>query len=142
MTEAPDHVQCAEIQSASYWFDTKINVSREHAYEMTVIFPAPGTPDAVSDWFLSINDLSGWPAWAKIIGSVFFFLRRDPFEPWFSLMATVDRKYPQRLCSGLPYRPPASGRLICYFNDSPWAYGNNHGSVLLKMKDLGAIENR
>lgn len=142
MTEAPNQVQCAEIQSASYWFDTKIDVSRGHAYEIAVVFPAQGTRDAVRDWFLSINDLSGWPAWTKIIGAVFFFLRRNPFQPWFSLMATVDRKHPQRLCSGSPYHPRASGRLICYFNDSPCAYGNNYGSVLLKVKDLGAIEKR
>ena len=142
MTEAAEHLQSIEIQSASYWFDTKIDVSREHAYEIAVIFPAPGTPDAVRDWMLSINDLSGWPGWAKIIGSVFFFLRRNPFEPWFALMATVDRKHPQRLCSGLPYCPRDSGRLICYFNDSPWAYGNNYGSVLLKVKDLGMLEKR
>ena len=142
MTEAADPVQCAEIQSASYWFDTKIEVSQGHAYEMIVIFPPQGSRDAVRDSILSINDLGGWPAWAKMIGSVFFFLRRNPLQPWFSLMATVDRKHPKRLRSGLHYYPTASGRLICYFNDSPWAYGNNYGSVLLKVKDLGVIEKR
>lgn len=142
MTEAAEPVQCAEVQSACYWFDTKIDVSRGHAYEMIVIFPPQGARNAVRDSILSIHDLGGWPAWANIIGSVFFFLRRNPFQPWFSLMATVDRKHPQRLRGGLHYCPRASGRLICYFNDSPWAYGNNYGSVLLKVKDLGAIEER
>lgn len=137
MTEATNCVQYAEIQSASYWFDTKIDVCRGHAYEITVNFPKPGDPNAVRDWFLSINDLNGWPDWARTIGSVFFFLRRNPLQPWFSLIATVDRKHPERLCSSSPYRPQSSGRLICYFNDSPWAYGNNYGSVLLTAKDLG-----
>jgi hypothetical protein len=36
--------------------------------------------------------------------------------------------------SSLPFVAPETGQLVCYFNDIPWAYWNNHGSVALTLK--------
>lgn len=140
MNATPPKVQTAEVQAGDYWAETKVRVQRGHAYAVTVNFPPPDSPDAVKDWFLKINDLGGWPTWAQALGTPFFFMRRSPIKPWFALMATVERRDVQRLYPDTTYHPRATGRLVCYFNDSPWAYRNNSGKVSLKVTDLGPVK--
>ena len=137
MTQPPAIVQRAEIQAAAYWYDTKITVREGHTYRVDLRFPSECASNAVYDASIYIGNLSGWPAPAKILGAPVFFLRRNPFHPWFALMATVKRKDPQRLIAGQTYTPRSTGPLVCYFNDAFWAYGNNHGAVELVVRDLG-----
>jgi hypothetical protein len=84
-----------------------------------------------------LDDLDGWEKWYTL---PLFFLKRRPFERYFTLIGTIGRKHPFRMRAFDPEHPeritltaPSTGKLICYFNDWPWLYGNNHGSVILRV---------
>lgn len=94
---------------------------------------------SVSDAFLPVRDLEGWPwLWARVAAAPFFWTRRQPFQPWFALIATVDCRAPRRLREGRPYVAPRSGQLVCYFNDAFYAYANNHGTAKLRLIKIGS----
>lgn len=145
-----DCVRLAEskpIESKSYWAQTHIQVEAGRTYQMEVLYQDVADGDG---WMrIPVKDLCGWPNdWHRIAAAPLFWFRRRPFSPWFALIATVDQRKPFRLEPGQsplgvahdekvswsrPFVAPATGELICYFNDVPWAYGNNHGSIVLRL---------
>jgi hypothetical protein len=60
--------------------------------------------------------------------------RRMPAERWFCLVGCVgERGTPFRIGAGLDWPVPAgaSGILLCFANDVPYAYWNNRGALTL-----------
>jgi hypothetical protein len=120
------------VPAACYWADTGIRVEKGKSYAVNVV-------DFTSVWdaYLPVRDFEGWPpSFSRIVAAPLFWMRRRPFDPWFSVIATVERRHPVRLRADRPYLAPTTGELVCYFNDSPWAYGNNRGVARLRIVKL------
>ena len=112
-----------EVHAPCYWAETGVQVEKGRRYRVQIV-----DMSTVKDASIEVKDLEGWPpGWQRIVFSPVAWLRRRPLEPWFSLIATVDRKQPRRLQEGAIYEAPATGQLVCFFNDAFWAYGNNQG---------------
>jgi hypothetical protein len=91
----------------------------------------------VYDLFVPVRDLQGWPwAWVKALAKPLEKRRRQPRENWFAVIATVDGAHPRVLSATIPYVAPATGEMVCYFNDDPRAYWNNFGTAHLCLSRL------
>ena len=123
-----------KVATACYWAETGVCVEKGRRYRIEVV-----DMSSVKDAIIPVNDLEGWPwLWARVLYSPLFWTRRRAFDPWFALIATVDRRQPRRLRERQVYDAPASGRLVCYFNDAPFAYCNDyHGVAKLRIVPLG-----
>lgn len=118
------------IPAAAYWAETGVPVVKGRSYTVHV-----AEMKGVRDAGICVHDLNGWPpSLRRVFGASLFWTRRRTFDPWFAVIATVDRRHPQRLHPGKPYVAPASGQLVCYFNDAPCAYGNNRGTAKLVLR--------
>jgi len=123
-----------QIITNQKWADTGVEVIGGHRCRFRVV-----DMSTVYDWFIPVRDLDGWPwAWARIAASPVSVFRRRPFDPWFALIATVDRASPSCVRRGVDWCAPASGKLVCYFNDAPWSYGNNYGVARLQITEIHA----
>lgn len=120
-----------EVPARCREVETRLSVREGVEYRVEVIAMC-----GVKDWILPIRNLEGWPKWAEALYLPLFWTKRHRAEPWFALMATVDGRCPRRLREGVAYRAPRSGRLVCYFNDAPFAYGNNKGTARLRLSVL------
>lgn len=120
-----------KVPSECYWVETGIKVEKGRRYRVEVV-----DMSEVKDWFLPVRNLRGWPLWAELLYSPLFWTRRQPFEPWFAVIATVNRRCSQRLREGELYIAPTDGQLVCYFNDAFFAYGNNYGTAELRFVPL------
>jgi hypothetical protein len=118
------------IDAADYWAETGVQVQENRAYRVKVL-----DMSSVRDWNIRVQNLDGWPRSFRrtVFTGLLFWARRRPLDPWFAVIATVDRKHPRRLREDREYIAPASGELVCYFNDLPVAYGNNHGVAKLQL---------
>jgi WD40 repeat protein len=118
------------IDAACYRAETGILVQKNRRSRIKVV-----DMSAVRDGDIAVRDLEGWPHCLRrtLFTPLFFWARRRPLDPWFSVIATVDRKHAQRLREDSEYVAPASGELVCYFNDLPIAYGNNQGIARLQL---------
>jgi hypothetical protein len=142
--------ESSRIETRSYWGNTGLRVERYRIYRVQVKWDHVVDGDG---WLgVPVNTLNGWPDdWHRLAAAPLFWLRRRPFDPWFAMIATVDRQKPFRLLPdessppeqsptatswSRPFVAPATGELVCYFNDAPWAYWNNHGSVTLTLEQL------
>lgn len=133
-----------ELAARRPWAHTGLRVEKGRRYRVEVDFPKDAChPQFVKDWTIPVRDLTGWPepAASSVTAKALSPLLRLRSAPWFALVATVDRRYPQRLAPDLgpaaaSYRPPATGELVCYFNDVCFAYWNNHGVVRLHLTPL------
>lgn len=117
------------VSSADFWANTGFHVEKGRHYRIAV-------KNMADVWVskIPVRDLGGWPSpLAKILYAPLFWMRRRPFDNWFSIIATVDRRHPRRLRADRDYVAPASGELVCYFNDAPFAYANNKGTAVLSI---------
>lgn len=115
------------VPSTDLWANTGFHVEKGRHYRIAV-----KNMEDVRDSAIPVRDLNGWPSpLAKILYAPVFWTRRRPLEPWFSVIATVDHRHPRRLRADRDYVAPASGLLVCYFNDAPFAYANNKGTAIL-----------
>jgi hypothetical protein len=117
------------VDAACYWTETGVQVQENRAYRVRVL-----DMSSVWDWNIRVPNLDGWPRSFRrtLFTALLFWARRRPVDPWFALIATVDRKHPRWLREDREYIAPASGELVCYFNGLPVAYGNNHGIAKLQ----------
>ena len=71
--------------------------------------------------------------------SPFWFLRRYQAAPWFMLIGAIGQNskhfFPINQ-SPLNYTATATGDFFCFANDAPFAYGNNKGSLTLRITRL------
>ena len=117
------------VPACCYWVETGLRVEKGRAYRVE-----PVDFSTVNDWGLEVRDLEGWPPGVlRVLATPIFWTRRRACEPWFAVIATVDRRHPVRLRADRAYVAPATGKLVCYFNDAPFAYWNNHGTARLRL---------
>jgi hypothetical protein len=67
---------------------------------------------------------------------LFRFKRRVPDANWLALIGTIDGEDPFVIGMRADYTPSRTGQLICFANDAGFAYGNNKGTVKLKVTRL------
>ena len=118
------------ILAAERWNATGIDLNKGTRYRFSLTKPLN-----VFDGTIHVTTLNGWPwCWQRIILFPLAQLRRDPSDPWFALIGSVDKKYNFRIShNGQEITAPATGELFCYFNDidSRRFYRNNQGSTQL-----------
>ncbi len=121
----------ATICARTRWNRTGIRLDSTRQYRMA----------ATGDWFdrkLSYGP-EGGPAKSSF-QRPFAWLRRRRHDPWFVLVGAVDARNATAFIIGrqlAAFSPSSSGELTCYANDVWLAYGNNSGSVTLKVWQRG-----
>ena len=118
-------VASAKIQANPYWNFTGIRLVAGKTYSFSthgtwIDFFAPSTPDGYdAPWWL-------WPVLLLLQP-----FRRAPRVKWFTLIGAVDsaRYWTFRIGVNKQLVAPATGTLLCFANDVPFAYFNNRGSV-------------
>ena len=82
------------------------------------------------------TDASGYSRWYL---RPFVRLRRVPSANWFSLIGQIGPDTSTRIDLGRciahdqPFVAPKSGELLLFANDVRWMYGNNRGSVTVRI---------
>jgi hypothetical protein len=121
------------LQASCFWCATGLKVEAGRRYEVAL-----EVVEHLRDADISVDGLHGcrWNWRHEILFAPFNWMRRSPRDPYFALIATVDRQRPERLLPDVPYTAPVTGELVCFFNDMPFAYANNHGSARLHLTPL------
>jgi hypothetical protein len=113
-----------QVCARERWNDTGIDLRRGEAYLM----------QAAGHWRDrdKKTDAGGYDS-KKLALRLTTWLRRCPRAPWFALIGALaaDRKSFFVIGRRCEYRARDDGRLRCFANDVPFAYGNNHGSIEL-----------
>jgi hypothetical protein len=121
------------IVAAEKWSATGIKVEKGRCYSVKLIEPLD-----VYDGGIHVTTLDGWPKrWQRIVFAPIGLFRRRPFRPWFTLIGSVDKKNAFRIAyDGFEFQAPASGELFCYFNDTPFRYQTNRGSIQISVDTI------
>lgn len=86
------------------------------------------------DGFKNAPATSGWLSRVAItLGRPFLRYRNGLY---FHLIGSIGRNRKSRFAIGKgrsPWKADADGELLCFANDVPVAYGNNHGSISLEV---------
>lgn len=111
-----------EIHSREYWNNTGLAVLSEEKY----LFVSKG------EWIDSFipADADGFSKWYM---AAFNLLKRSPEDKWFALMGSVNFKNPFLVGKNKSIEFRESGTLYCFANDVKGFYGNNKGSITLKI---------
>jgi hypothetical protein len=124
------------IHANQYWNDTGVDLIAHTRYRLTVM---PHVGEALKDAKYEAKSIAGedWNSLPYKIGEILHLKRMDEAR-WFALIGTIDRSHAWIVTDGEIVTAPASGRLICYFNDVEYEgrYKNNSGWVVL---DVDAI---
>ena len=124
------------ILADRYWNDTGIRLEENAQYRMSVV-PDAGTP--LHDASFKAKSIAGedWTSAPHEAAELVRGKRVDDAR-WFALIGTVDKKHPWVITDGGVVTAPASGRLVCFFNDVQLEvfYKNNGGSVVLEIEDV------
>jgi hypothetical protein len=124
------------IQANQYWNDTGVQVTRGAQYRMTVVVGA-GAP--LRDASFEARSIAGedWDSLAHKTAELGHGKRVDDAK-WFALIGTVDKEHPWVITDGGIVTAPASGALLCFFNDVQFElfYKNNSGWVQLDVEKL------
>jgi hypothetical protein len=118
------------IRAAEKWNATGIHLNKGTRYVIALVKPLD-----VYDASIHVTTLEGWPwGWQRVVFFPFALFRRRRFHPWFALIGSVDKKHCFRIArDGQKIIAPATGELFCYFNDVPWGYSNNAGTVQISI---------
>ncbi len=120
----------------AYWNHTGVMLRAGVRYRITV---APGVGAPLRDAQYAARSIAGenWNSLAHKTASLLHGKRKDDAN-WFALIGTVDQQEPWVVRDGEVFTAPASGQLLCYFNDVQFAlfYKNNSGWVLLDVEPV------
>jgi hypothetical protein len=122
------------IIASERWDATGIHLNKGARYVITFVSPLD-----VHHANIHVTTLRGWPwSWRPIIFlPLALLLRRRRFAPWFGLIGSVDKKRCLRISDDrAEITAPATRELFCYFNDVPFLYKNNHGSITLSVDTI------
>jgi len=125
-----------QIHADRYWNDTGVNLRQGTRYRFTVV-PGIGAPLRDASYEAPSIDGVDWQSVAHKTADLFHGKRVDDAR-WFALIGTVDKQHPWVMSDGGIITAPASGRLICFFNDVQLElfYRNNRGWVMLDVDDV------
>ena len=122
------------IVASNKWNATGIHLNKGTRYRIALLGPLD-----VHDGGIHVTTLGGWPSWCwqRIVFAPTGLFRRRPFNPWFALIGSVDKKRSFRIAyDGFEFEAPASGELFCYFNDTPFRYRNNKGATQISVDTI------
>jgi hypothetical protein len=126
------------ILANQYWNDTGVQLTKGARYRMTVV---PGAGSPLRDATLTARSIAGedWKSLAHKSAELVHGKRVDDAK-WFALIGTVEREHPWVVTDGGVVTAPASGALVCFFNDVQFElfYRNNDGSVVLDVDEVTA----
>lgn len=126
------------ILANQYWNDTGILLQKDMSYRMSVVRDA-GTP--LHDASYQAGSIAGedWNSLPHKVAELVHGKRIDDAR-WFALIGTVDKAHPWVISDGGVVTAPATGRLLCFFNDVQLElfYRNNGGSVVLEIDEVAA----
>lgn len=124
------------IRADQYWNDTGVDLVGKTRYRLAVV-PTLGEP--LRDASFAASSIAGeeWDSVPHKTAELFRGKRMDDAK-WFALIGTVAQKHPWVITDGGIIAPPASGRLVCFFNDVQMEtfYKNNSGWVVLDVEML------
>jgi hypothetical protein len=124
------------IRADQYWNDTGVRLEKETQYRMTVV---AGTGEPLRDASFEARSIEGedWHSLAHKTGQLVHGKRVDDAK-WFALIGTIDKEHPWVITDGGIVTAPASGSLVCFFNDVQLAvfYKNNSGWVALDVEQV------
>ncbi len=120
----------------AYWNRTGVLLRAGVRYRITVV---PGQGEPLHDAQYTARSIAGekWTSLAHKTASLFHGKRKDDAN-WFALIGTLDQQKPWIIRDGKVFTAPASGQLLCYFNDVQMErfYKNNSGWVLLDVEQV------
>jgi len=129
-------VRTNPIRADQFWNDTGVDLVEGAAYRFSV---APGVGEPLMDASYPARSIEGedWESLPHRTAALLHGKRMNDAK-WFALIGTVDRKHPWVIQDGGLVTAPASGRLVCYFNDVQMDvfYKNNKGWVALEIELL------
>ena len=125
-----------QIRADHYWNDTGIDLVANRRYRATVV---PGTGEPLKDASFLATSING-EDWKSVPHATaeFLHLKRKDDALWFALIGTIAQGEGWILRDGEPFVAPATGRLVCYFNDVALErfYRDNAGWVVLDVEPL------
>lgn len=111
-----------KIHSKDYWNNTELAVQTGEKY----LFDASGNwTDSYID-----TDADGFSKWYM---AAFSMLKRSPSNKWFTLMGSLNKNKCFLIGKQRSIEFNESGILHCFANDVKGFYGNNKGSISLKI---------
>ena len=124
------------IHADRYWNDTGVDLTQGALYRFSVV-PGMGAP--LRDASFAAGSIEGedWQSLPHKTADLFHGKRVDDAK-WFALIGTIEKKHPWVMTDGGIVTAPASGRLMCFFNDVQLElfYRNNSGWVVLDVDEV------
>jgi hypothetical protein len=119
-----------EVYARDRWNVTGLVLEMGHEYK----FECSGV------WFdskyhTSANGYAS-PTWFHALNERFLNL---PTEKWAALLGTLDRHRQKPFLIGRysTFKPPYTGELICFSNDTPWMRWTNSGDMSVRVTRIG-----
>ena len=124
------------IHADKYWNDTGVQLVEGKRYRMSVV---PEVGDALRDASFVARSIAGedWKSLAHKSAELLHGKRIDDAK-WFALIGTVNRQHPWVISDGGIVTAPATGTLVCFFNDVQLEifYRNNRGWIILNVEPM------
>ena len=127
-----------DARNASNMTGIKVSAGNRYAIQIRDVIE----PIVDGDGRLAVK-CAGLEGWDCVLLWPLFYMKRDPLEPYFALMATVEGEPVGRILEFDPllpsktlFSPSRSGLLECYFNDWSCRYSNNHGRFRIEFTEL------
>jgi hypothetical protein len=129
------------VKARSKWNASGIRLLAGKNYSFEVLDQKARWQDATI-----VTDADGWTPksqkdlsyFEKLFIGLTEPLRRTANQNWFYLMGMVaeigEKQFPIGKKTQKPYAVTTSGEFCAYANDLPWMYGNNSGSIKLRVK--------
>lgn len=128
----PGQFKTLMVSAEHKWNPARILFEEGSTYRLEILW-VPHWKDGCID---DIDPTQGFTRWYL---SPFRWSRRYPSAPWFVLIGAVGYSakhfFPINQ-SPLEYTAMATGEFACFVNDSLFAYGNNEGTLDLKITRL------
>ena len=118
-----------DVVATRQWNPSGVKLLRGKRYELRVLGDHTWKDASIK------TGPTGYETWLL---APFQWLRRNPSQPWFTLMGYVNSREPQVFPIGAytVVQPKADGELSCYANDAAFAYDNNSGLLDLRIRRL------
>ena len=128
------------IHANKYWNDTGVRLEKNARYRTSVV---PGVGAPLRDASFEARSIAGedWKSLPHKLGELVHGKRVDDAR-WFALIGTIDKEHLWVIEDGAVMTAPASGTLVCFFNDVQLElfYGNNSGWVELEIEEATRAE--
>lgn len=129
---AANHSKILTISAQLQWNPSQILLEAGQAYRFEMLHVTRWKDGGIDQ----IDPTQGFTRWYL---SPFNWLRRYPQANWFVLIGAIGENPSTFFPINQPvmeYTATATGEFRCFANDAPFAYGNNVGTLTLKVTHL------